>query len=134
VDVGTDRGWMAVEDAALHPGAIAGEWRGHNGTEFVAAPGVKAVGGGAWPAAAVAHTRERERDSPLPLVVRSPAARYQVVASSAEEAFHRLLAIDSLAGTNVLTRSPPDTRTRAYVCAKPPLLLKKPRLGIWRRV
>jgi hypothetical protein len=60
VDVGTDRGWMAVEDAALHPGAIAGVWQEYDGTEWVAAPGVKAVGGGAWPAAAVAHTLTRE--------------------------------------------------------------------------
>jgi hypothetical protein len=41
-----------VTDAALQPGAITGVWKEkasqNSGTEWVAAPGVKAVGGGAW--------------------------------------------------------------------------------------
>ena len=55
-NVGKTACMMYVIDAALHPGAITGVWEESNGTELVAAPGVKAVGGGAWPAAAVAHT------------------------------------------------------------------------------
>jgi hypothetical protein len=55
--VGTGSCWMFVRDAALHPGAITGVWEeGLPGHGWVDAPGVKAVGGGAWPAAAVAHT------------------------------------------------------------------------------
>ena len=55
-DVGTETGWMSVADAALHPGAITGGWREADGAGgWVAAPGVKAVGGGAWPAAATRY-------------------------------------------------------------------------------